>query len=118
MTRLSDVLRLVPALSLIFAFSIQTPAQAELLVSDATGVDISPGTKFPDDHVFRLPQRSEVKLIRLPDNAPFVMRGRYEGTLSKFIADCKGLFGSMTTYCRENPTGEINSAGGTRSIGH
>jgi hypothetical protein len=117
MTRPRKVLHPVLALSVILAFSFLASAKAELLVLDATGVDITPGTKLPDDHIFRLPRRSEVKLIRLPDNASFVMRGRYEGTLSKFIEDCRGFRGSLTGYCKENPTGEINSTGGTRGMG-
>jgi hypothetical protein len=75
-------------------------ARAELLVSDVTGVEgITPGARFPDDHVFKLLPRSEIKLIKLPDNIPFVMRGPYEGTLSKFVRDCHGALSPVHSYC-------------------
>lgn len=117
MTRSKVVVGLALGLSLILSLLSFGSARAELLVSDVTGVeDITPGARFPDDHVFKLPLRSEIRLIRLPDNTPFVMRGRYEGTLSKFIKDCAGFFGSLTSYCKENPSGEMVSPGGTRSL--
>lgn len=117
MTRSKDVVDRVLRLSLILFLLSLGSARAELLVSDVTGLEgVTRGARYPDDHVFKLPPRSEIRLIRLPDNTPFVMRGRYEGTLSKFIKDCAGFFGSLTSYCKENPSGDLASPGGTRSL--
>jgi hypothetical protein len=118
MTGPMRILHLVLGSSLILALS--SLAKAELLVSEVFGTEtIVAGTKFPDDHVFDLPARSEIRVIRLRDNAPFVMRGHYKGTLSKFIKDCTPILGliTMTSYCKENPSGDVVSPGATRSIG-
>lgn len=117
MARSKEVVDLALGLGLMLSLLAFDSARAELLVKDVTGVEgITPGARFPDDHVFRLPLRSEIKLIRLPDNTSFVMRGRYQGTLSKFIKDCTGFFGLLTSYCKENPSGDLASPGGTRSL--
>jgi hypothetical protein len=77
------------------------PAVAELLVSGARGVDgVAVGTRFPDDHVFRLSVNSELSLQKLPDGAVYVMRGPYDGTLSSFIKNCSGPFAPVRIYCR------------------
>jgi hypothetical protein len=107
----------VLGLTLILALAGLSSTKAELLVSNVIAVrDITPGTRLPDDYVFKLSRRSEIRLIKLPDNIQFVLRGPYEGTLEKFVSDCRGLFGAWTNYCQENPSGEIVGAGGTRSL--
>jgi hypothetical protein len=117
MTRSKEFVDFALGLGLMLSLLGFGSANAELLVKDVTGVEgIMPGARFPDDHVFNLPLRSEIKLIRVPDNTSFVMRGRFEGTLSKFIKDCTGFFGSLTAYCKENPAGDLASPGGTRSL--
>jgi hypothetical protein len=115
MTRPKEVVHLVLSLNLVLGILNIGSARAELLVRDVTGIDsITPGARFPDDYVFKLPARSEIRLIRLPDQTPFVIRGRYEGTLSKFMKVCQGLYGSIASYCHEDSAGEPKALGGTR----
>jgi hypothetical protein len=84
---------------LLAAFS--GPAAAELLVSSARGIDGVPiGTRFPDDHVFRLGSGAELSLQKLPEGAVYVMRGPYGGTLSSFIKNCSGPLAVARSYCR------------------
>jgi hypothetical protein len=78
------------------------PQHAGLLVSGVTGVqDIAVGDRLSDDHVFKLPGKSELRLVKLPDNVPFVMRGTFEGTLSNFIASCSGVLAATRRFCRD-----------------
>jgi hypothetical protein len=99
MVRQKRSLCLALGVSLLAAFS--GPAAAELLVASAKGLDgVAVGTRFPDDHVFKLPPGSEVSLQKLPDGAVYVMRGPYGGTLSSFVKNCTGTLAVTRAYCR------------------
>jgi hypothetical protein len=107
--------RLILGIGLVAALS--QSAQAELLVQDVTGVQgVSVGATFPDDHVFKLPAKSQLRLVKSPDNLPFVMRGPFEGTLSKFIASCSGVLAVTRPYCRNEAAGDELPLGGTRAV--
>jgi hypothetical protein len=94
-------------------------AQAELLVSGVTGIQgVTVGETFSDDHVFKLPTKSELKLVKSPDNLPFVMHGPFEGTLSKFIASCSGVLAVTRSYCRNDTAGNEPPLGATRGAPH
>jgi hypothetical protein len=94
------------------------PATAELLISGAAGLNgFAVGAKFTDDHVFKLPPNSEIRLLRSPDNTPFVMRGPYEGTLSHFIDNCNGILASVRSYCQDT-AGDRPPVGATRGLRH
>jgi hypothetical protein len=94
-------------------------AEAELQVSGAIGVPgVTFGARFSDDHVFRLPAKSELRILRSPDNSPFVMHGPYEGTLSKFIRNCAGLLAPIRRYCRNDAAGDELPTAGTRGGPH
>ena len=94
---------------------ISGSARAELLVSDVVGVPaVTIGAKFSDDHVFRLPANSELKILRAPENSLFVMHGPYEGTLSQFIRNCSGLLAPTRRYCRNDAAGDQLPTAGTR----
>lgn len=94
-------------------------AQAELFVSGVTGVQgVTVGETFSDNHVFKLPAKSELKLVKSPDNLPFVMHGPFEGTLSKFIASCSGVLAVTRRYCRNETAGDEMPLGGTRGARH
>jgi len=89
-------------------------ARAELLVlrtSGATGAAV--GDRLSDDYVFKLPSNSELRLLKRPDNSPFVMRGPFEGTLSSFVASCGGVSAWTHDYCKGR--GEDLLLGGTRA---
>lgn len=97
------------------AAALSQPAQAELLVSGVIGVQgVTVGETFTDDHVFKLPVKSELRLIKSPDNLPFVMHGPFEGTLSKFIASCNGVLAVTRAYCRNDAAGDELPLGGSR----
>jgi hypothetical protein len=114
MRRSISVLRFAVGVSAVLALS--NPAAAELLISSAAGVSgVTVGAKFADDYVFRLPANSELRLLRSPDNTPFVMRGPYEGTLPNFIATCNGYFAAMKSYCRDS-AGDRPPIGATRGL--
>jgi hypothetical protein len=114
MTPSTSALRFMIGVSAVLAIS--NPAAAELLVSSAAGVSgVTVGAKFADDYVFRLPANSELRLLRSPDNTPFVMRGPYEGTLPNFIATCNGYFAAMKSYCRDS-AGDRPPIGATRGL--
>jgi hypothetical protein len=109
------VVRFVLGVSVLALLS--APTTAELLVSGAAGVDgLSVGAKFSDDHVFKLPANGEIRLLKSPDNTPFVMRGPYEGTLSNFISSCNGLLASVRSYCQD--AGDRPPVGATRGVRH
>ena len=96
------------------SFLLAVPAAAEVLVAGARGPDaIAVGTRFPDDHVFKLPANSEIRVLRSPDNTPFIMRGPFEGTLSNYVASCSGYLAAVRSYCRES-AGDALPLGGTR----
>jgi hypothetical protein len=96
--------------------ALSQSAQAELLVSGVTGVQgVTVGETFTDDHVFKLPAKSELKLIKSPDNLPFVMHGPFEGTLSKFVASCSGVLAVTRRQCRNDAAGDELPLGGSRS---
>jgi hypothetical protein len=96
--------------------ALSQSVQAELLVSGVMGVQgVSVGATFPDDHIFKLPAKSELRLLKSPDNLPFVMHGPFEGTLSKFIASCSGVLAVTRTHCRNEAAGDEPPLGGTRS---
>ena len=114
MVKPSSVLRFVVGVSALVIVS--QPAAAELLVAGAAGMDsVKVGSAYSDDHVFKLPASSELRLLRSPDNTPFVMRGPYEGTLSNFIASCNGLLAAVRTYCRDS-AGDRPPVGATRGV--
>jgi hypothetical protein len=95
---------------------LSNPVAAELLVSGASGIDgFAVGAKFSDDYVFKLPAKSELRLLRSPDNTPFVMHGPFEGTLSHFIENCNGFLAPIRSYCR-NTAGDQPPIGATRSM--
>jgi hypothetical protein len=95
---------------------VSTPGLAELRVSGADGIDgVAVGATYPDDYVFKLPAHSELRVLRSPDNTPFVMHGPFEGTLQNFVRNCSGLLASVRSYCRDT-AGEAPPVGGTRSI--
>jgi hypothetical protein len=113
MTKANPVLRFFIGAGALLAVSM--PAAAELLVDGAAGVNsIQPGAKFSDDTVFKLPANAEIRLLRSPDNTPFVMHGPFEGTLSSYIASCSGIMASMRAYCRESESGP--PIGATRGV--
>jgi hypothetical protein len=100
-------------MTLLVMFS--SSSEAELLVSEAVGVPAAAiGAKFSDDHVFRLPANSELRILRAPENSLFVMRGPYEGTLSQFIRNCSGLLAPTRSYCRNDAAGGQLPTAGTR----
>ena len=104
---------LILGLGLLAALS--QSAKAELLVSSVSGVQgVTVGDRFPDDHVFKLPEKSELRLVKSPENLPFVMHGPYEGTLPKFVESCSGLLAATRRYCRNDTTGDELPLGGTR----
>jgi hypothetical protein len=106
-------------LSIGLVAALSQSAQAELLVSGVTGVQgVTVGQTFSDDHVFKLPMKSELKLVKSPDNLPFVMHGPFEGTLSKFVASCSGVLAVTRRYCRNDTAGDELPLGGTRSAPH
>jgi len=109
-----------PALRFVIGVCVLTvlsnSAVAELLVSGTAGVGgLAVGAKFSDDYVFRLPANSELRLLRAPDNTPFVMRGPYEGTLSNYIASCNGFLAPIRSYCRDS-AGDRPPVGATRGV--
>ena len=109
------------AVGLIFSIgmlaSLSQPAYSELLVSGATGVQgVVVGNRFSDDHVFKLSAKSELRLIKSPDNSLFIMHGPYEGTLSKFIESCRGLLAATRRHCRNDTAGDEMPVGGTRGV--
>jgi hypothetical protein len=103
-------------LSTTALMALSGSAAAELVVSAAKGVGMDVGARFPDGHVFRLPARSELHLLKSPDNAPFIMRGPFQGTLSNYIDNCTGPQASFHRYCR--PEEETSPLGGTRGGRH
>jgi hypothetical protein len=114
MVRSKAILRFAIALGAFAALS--NAATAELLISGAAGTNaVAVGAKFSDDYVFRLPANSELRLLRSPDNAPFVMRGPYEGTLSNYIASCNGFLAPIRSYCRDS-AGDRPPVGATRGV--
>jgi hypothetical protein len=114
MFRSKPVLRF--ALSVCALMVLSNSATAELLVSGAAGVGgLAVGGKYADDYVFRLPANSELRLLRSPDNTPFVMRGPYEGTLSSYVESCNGLLAPMHSYCRDS-AGDRPPVGATRGV--
>jgi hypothetical protein len=110
MSRRADIASLVLATMALLA--LPGTAAAELVVSAVKGTDVAVGARFPDEHVFRLPARSELQLLKSPDNAPFVMRGPFQGTLSNYIENCTGALASVHRYCR--PEEVTSPLGGTR----
>jgi hypothetical protein len=109
------------AVGLIFSIGLLTSlsqsARAELLVSGVTGVQgVAIGDRYSDDHVFKLSTKSELRLIKSPDNSLFIMHGPYEGTLSKFIESCRGLLAATRSYCRNDAAGDELPVGGTRGV--
>jgi hypothetical protein len=107
--------RLILGIGLVAALS--QSAQAELLVQSVTGVQgVTVGATFPDDHVFKLPAKSGLKLVKSPDNLPFVMHGPFEGTLSKFIESCSGILAPTRSYCRNDSAGDELPLGGARGV--
>jgi hypothetical protein len=114
MVRSKPVLRF--AVSVCALMILSNSATAELLVSGAAGVGgLDVGGKYADDYIFRLPANSELRLLRSPDNTPFVMRGPYEGTLSNYVASCNGLLAPMHSYCRDS-AGDRPPVGATRGV--
>jgi hypothetical protein len=108
------VIRFIVGASAIVALT--APVAAELLVSGAAGIDsMKIGAKFSDDTVFKLPANSELRLLRSPDNTPFIMRGPYEGTLSNYIANCSGYLAAFRSYCRDSG-GDRPPIGATRGL--
>jgi hypothetical protein len=102
-------------LSIGLVVALSQSAQAELLVSGVTRVQgVTVGETFTDDHVFKLPAKSELRLVKSPDNLPFVMHGPFEGTLSKFIASCSGVLAVTRAHCRNDAVGDELPVGGTR----
>jgi hypothetical protein len=92
--------------------AVSGPVAAEVVVSGVTGVDVAVGARFPDEHVFKLPARSELQLLKAPDNTPFVMRGPFQGTLLNYIDNCTGARAALHQYCHaEDVTSPL---GGTR----
>jgi hypothetical protein len=113
MMRLRKTAGLVLGMTLLLMFA--GSAEAELLVSDVVGVPaVTIGAKFSDDHVFRLPANSELKILRAPEDSLFVMHGPYEGTLSQFIRNCSGLLAPTRRYCRNDAAGDQLPTAGTR----
>jgi hypothetical protein len=97
--------------------ALSQSAQAELLVSGVSAVQgVTVGATFPDDHVFKLSAKSELKLLKSPDNLPFVMHGPFEGTLSKFVASCSGVLAVTRRHCRDEAAGDELPLGGSRSV--
>jgi hypothetical protein len=106
---------LILGIALVAALS--QSAQAELLVQSVTGVQgVTVGATFADDHIFKLPARSELRLVKSPDNLPFVMHGPFEGTLSKFITNCSGVLAVTRSYCRNEAAGDDLPVGGSRGV--
>jgi hypothetical protein len=106
------------AISACALMVLTSSATAELLVSGTAGVGgLAVGAKYSDDYVFRLPANAELRLLRSPDNTPFVMRGPYEGTLSGYIASCNGFLAPIRSYCRDS-AGDRPPVGATRGIRH
>jgi hypothetical protein len=113
MIRFKKTTGLMLCVSLLVMFSAS--AEAELQVSDAVGVPaVTIGAKFSDDHVFRLPADSELRILRAPENSLFIMHGPYEGTLSQFIRNCSGLLAPTRRYCRNDAAGDQLPTAGTR----
>jgi hypothetical protein len=113
MMRLRNTVGLMLGMSLLVMFS--SSSEAELLASGAIGVPaVTFGAKFSDDHVFKLPANSELRILRSPENSLFVMHGPYEGTLSKFIRNCSGLLAPIRRYCRNDAAGDQLPLAGTR----
>jgi hypothetical protein len=96
--------------------ALTMPVAAELFVSGAAGVDsVKIGAKFSDDTIFKLPANSQLRLIRSPDNTPFIMRGPFEGTLLNYIANCSGYLAAFRSYCRDSG-GDRPPTGATRGL--
>jgi hypothetical protein len=113
MVQLKVVVRFILGVSALVALT--APVAAELIVSGAAGIDsMRIGAKFSDDTVFKLPANSELRLLRSPDNTPFVMRGPYEGTLSNYIANCSGYLAPFRSYCHDS--GDRPPTGATRGL--
>jgi hypothetical protein len=109
------VVRLILGIGLVA--TISQSAQAELLVQsvkEVQGVTVS--ATFPDDHVFKLTAKSELRLLKSPDDLPFIMHGPFEGTLQQFIENCSGLIGVTRSYCRSQSSGDDMPIGGSRSV--
>jgi len=122
MTRREQMLRiglgvgLGIGLGVSFLLAASVSAGAEVLVAGTRGLDaVAVGSRFPDDHVFKLPANAELRVLRSPDNTPFVMRGPFEGTLSSYVASCSGVLASMRRYCGSSAGDEL-PMGGTRGM--
>jgi hypothetical protein len=108
------VIRFILGVSALVALT--APAAAELIVAGAAGItSMKIGAKYSDDTVFTLPANSELRLLKLPDNAPFTMRGPFEGTLSNYIASCSGYLASFRSYCHDSG-GDRPPTGATRGL--
>ena len=103
-------------MSLTLLVSATAAAHAELTVANASGVNVTIGNKFADDHVFDLPANAELRLLRSPEAKSFVMRGPYKGTLGDFIASCTGSLARFRNYCRTDTDGDRLPVGGTRGV--
>jgi hypothetical protein len=94
---------------------LATGAQAELVVSASTKAPgIKVGAKLSEEHLFDLPEGSELKLLRTPSGAQFEMRGPFKGTLEKFNKDCNGWVAFTHAYCKTKSAGDQLPVGGTR----
>src|SRR5262245_34436221 len=105
-----------PVVAVLFALLLVAEnTRAELRVSKTTGMRVViVGAAFPDDFVFELSDKSELRLLQLPHGTPFVMRGPYKGTLRDYVAKCTGSLARFRKYCRSDSGGDRLPIGGTR----
>jgi hypothetical protein len=114
MVQSKTVVRFIFGVSALVAFT--TPVAAELIVASTAGITtVKIGAKYSDDTVFKLPANSELRLLKSPDNAPFTMRGPFEGTLSNYIANCSGYLAPFRSYCHDS-NGDRPPTGATRGL--
>jgi hypothetical protein len=105
----------VLGLAACLAFGLAVPASAEIEVTESTVPAIKAGATLPDDTQFNVPDGATVSVMKKPENAQFVIKGPFQGTLAAYLKKDRSWWGRMTGKDGEGSK-QGAPTGATRSI--
>lgn len=106
------------AMAAVIATALSTAAcLAELEVTAVRGPSAAKvGSKLQDAAVLDVPDGGELRLMKHPGAATFVVTGPFKGTLQEYVDRCRGVRAWFWSNCGSTGKGDPLPSGGTRGI--